>query len=174
MFRPDDTIDWHSLWADLLQGVGAGLLQHDGSRLAQAALMGLDAFDAAQERRGRWKRREPDTGPEHREQYTNPLPWPDMSAAEIAAFQRLSPEERTAFEAEMAEVGPEGDPPADAYHSPARDGGQVPQDPEAFFGSAPRPVRRPPASANPFEDRSLEAILPFGRDGRLNIPIFRR
>lgn len=146
MFRPNDSVDWPGLWADLLQGIGAGLLQNDGSRLAQAALMGLDVFDAAQERRGRRKSGERDPSGEHREQRATTLPWPDMSGAELAAFQRLSPEERRAFQAEIAEAGLKGD----------------------------LPVRRPPASASPFDGWSLEEILPFGRDGRLNIPPFRR
>lgn len=43
--------NWRGFWADLLRGTGRGLLALDGSREAEAALSGLDYFDAAQRRR---------------------------------------------------------------------------------------------------------------------------
>jgi hypothetical protein len=69
------------------------------------------------------------------------LPLPDLSAAEIAAFSRLTPAERAAFSQEVAELNN---------------------------------GRRPPQSVNPFEGWALERILPFGRDGSLNLPTVRR
>ena len=99
-----DAFDWHNLWADLLQGVGAGLLHNDGSRLAQSALAGLDAFDLARERRERRK-----AGKSEGSEPTSPGPYAlslsNMSAEELAAFSRLRPNLQHAFEEEMAGVG---------------------------------------------------------------------
>src|SRR5690242_12799076 len=100
----DNQFDWQSLWADLLQGVGAGLLHNDGSRLAQSALAGLDAFDLARERRGRRKSQASEGG-------EGPLAFPlsNMSPAELAAFSRLSPDLQRALKEELAAIGLQDD-----------------------------------------------------------------
>lgn len=159
MFRPKDPIDWPSLWADLLQGVGAGLLHDDGSRLAQAALQGLEAFDAAQERR---RRRNADRT-ESREGPANSPVVLDMSPAERVAYLRSSPQERIAFEAEMAEAN------RDAERNLAMPGHMSPA-----AGRVPVSPQRQPLSVSPFAGWSLGGVLPFGPDGRLNLPTYRR
>lgn len=162
MFRPKDPIDWPSLWADLLQGVGAGLLHGDGSRLAQAALLGLEAFDAAQERRRRRNARAPEDRAENREEPTSSLAVLDMSPTELAAHWRSSPQDQIAFEAEMAAANEaERNLAIPGRTSPV--GGRVPMYPQ-----------REPLSVSPFAGWSLEGVLPFGPDGRLNLPTYRR
>ena len=155
MFLPRKSaeIDWPGFWANLLQGVGAGLLHYDGSPIAQAALAGLEAFDAAEEKRDRRKSQSPPSGPGHRTQTVRSVPWPDMSPAELAAYQRLSLEDQMAFDEEAAELKVQEGRAAKAYRP---HGG------------------RAPASPNPYEGSALEALLPFGKDGRLNVPIYRR
>jgi len=142
--KADSSFNWGNLWADLLKGAGRGLLVHDGSRAAQAALAGLEVFDAAQERR-----REPD------QQESGDDPNQDallklrstMSPEEWAAFLRLPPADRDAWAEEWAE-GP-GD-------------------------SAPLPHAGRPISINPLNGWHLQSALPLGSDGRLNLPTYRR
>jgi hypothetical protein len=172
MMRPKDDFDWYSLWADTLQGVGAGLLQYDGSRLAQAALMGLDAFDAAQQRRGRWNPSEPEDSMETQEAALQTPSWLAMSPAEWAAFVRLSPGQQGAHMAERAEVESTYEPQI-TYRHPRMGGGEpgIPQAPLAGVPPSKRPL---PLSASPFEGWSVASMLPFGLNGALNIPSFRR
>jgi hypothetical protein len=166
MFRqkdPTDPIDWPALWADLLQGAGAGLLHYDGSRLAQAALLGLEAFDAAQERREKRNPPESDEVAEHGEEQPDALARPDLSPEERAAYLRSSPEERLAFDEEMAELS-RGDEPGQPMRSR----------PAPAIGRVPTLPRRQPLSVSPFEDWPLNAVLPFGPGGRLDLPTDRR
>jgi hypothetical protein len=169
MFRPKEPIDWSSVWPDLLQGIGAGLLHYDDSRLAQAALLGLEAFDAAQARR-RWQ--EPEMDAENHEQRARTPLWPGMSAAELAAFQRLSPEDQDAFRQEVAE----SDLPADSrdYEYRSFPGSRGHNRGKPDLRTVPLPFRPQPLSPSPFADWPLGAILPLERDGRLNIPTLRR
>jgi hypothetical protein len=51
MTSTEPPFDWRAFWADLLQGTGRALLMLDGSHAAQAAMTGLDYFDAARRRR---------------------------------------------------------------------------------------------------------------------------
>jgi hypothetical protein len=81
-----------------------------------------------------------------------------MSAAEMAAFDRLTPDERAALLQEASEAGLTAD------HTR---GAPMPD-------TASPPYRRRPLSANPLEGWLLETILPLDRDGRLNIPARRR
>ncbi len=153
MLPSNKTVDWPSFWADLLRGVSTGLLEHDGSRISRAALAGLNAFDTAQERRRR-----------SQESHVT-LPWLEMSDAERAAFLRLRPDLQAAFSAEWADAELQDDP--HAYHSHSRmEGG------ESIPGY--HAMRRQPMSASPFEGWATGSALPFGSDGRLNIPTFRR
>ena len=100
MMLPNPDFNWGNLWADLLKGVGRGLLVHDGSRLAQAALAGLEVFDDAQERRR-------DRGVEQAngDTYQDSLLklWSTMSPEELAALWRRTPEERAAWWKEWME-----------------------------------------------------------------------
>jgi hypothetical protein len=137
------TFDWGGLWADLLKSAGTGLLVHDGSDIAQAALAGLKVFDQAQQRRHGAD--DADRSP----------PWPELSPAERAAFARLSPEEQQAFLQELADIR-EDSPDA---HSVA---GALARDPDGALA----PVRRRPMSANPFDGWPMAAGLPFGSSGR--------
>jgi hypothetical protein len=163
MFRPKEPIDWPALWADLLQGAGAGLLHYDGSRLAQAVLLGLEAFDTAQERRGRRNVTESEEAPRQGEEQRDALAMPDLSPAERAAYLRSSPEERLAFDEEMAELS-RGDEPGQPRHGR----------PASAIGRVPMLPRRQPLSVNPFEGWPLNAVLPVGPGGRLNLPTYRR
>jgi len=147
MLRPTTSgeIDWPGFWSDLLQGVGAGLLHHDGSPIAQAALAGLEVFDTARERRDRRKSQSPRLGASEHVQAAWTVPWPDMSSAELAAYQQLSPEDQAAFRAELAELLKRDDRRSESS----------------------RPYGGPtPASPNPFEGWPLESLLPFGKDRR--------
>lgn len=112
MVRPNEdvTFNWGNLWADLLKGAGRGLLEYDGSRAAQAALAGLDVFDAAQERRRRSDQPEPSEGT-----YQGILMnlWPAMTPAERAAFLRLPPEQRGAWVEEWTQGSSDSAPRID-------------------------------------------------------------
>lgn len=164
-----DPVDWPSVWADLLRGVGRGLLHYDGSRLAQAALMGLDIFDEAQAQR---KSQETETGAEDRQHEIEVPPLPDMSAAELAEFQRLSPEDQDAFRHEAAESGLPADLRIHEYRPLPGNGHYNYGD--SGFPTVARPIRRWPLSPSPFAGWPLEAVLPFAQDGRLNVPTLRR
>ena len=147
MVRPNEDVkfNWGNLWADLLKGAGRGLLEYDGSRAAQAAIAGLEAFDAAQERRQRSDGQESRNGP-----YQDTLLnlWRAMSPAEQAAFLGLPPQERGAWTA-----GGRSEPP----RTPA-----------------PLPRASRPISVNPLDGWHLQSALPFGSDGRLKQPAYRR
>ncbi|HET6619727.1 MAG TPA: hypothetical protein VFG64_07280 [Dongiaceae bacterium] len=143
MPQSTSTFDWGGLWADLLKSAGTGLLVHDGSDVAQAALAGLKVFDQAQQRRQRAEN--PDRSP----------PWPELSPAERAAFARLSPEEQRAFLQELADIR-EDSPVAQSA------AGAVARDPDGALA----PVRRQPMSANPFDGWPIGAGLPFGASNR--------
>jgi len=173
MMLPSNKFDWRNLWADLLQGVGAGLLEHDGSRIAQAALAGLSAFDAAQERRRRREAQGPGHGEYSRSARHLAAAWPEMSDVERAAFLRSTPEERAAFLAEMAGPEPQEAPPF-LRSRPDMTGGDAAPETSNGFTARPYPgARRRPASANPFDGWPMEAALPFRTDGRLKFPLRR-
>lgn len=164
MVLPKPDFNWGNLWADLLKGVGRGLLVHDGSRLSQAALAGLEVFDDAQERRRHHEREKP-----------NGDAYPDallrllatMSPEELAALQRVRPEER-AWKEEWAEQSDDDARSAgNGYPSIG-----IPQ-PPALEKTLPYQKNRP-LSANPIDGWRLRPILPFGPDGALRSPIYRR
>lgn len=172
MFRPKDPIDWHGFWADLLQGMGTGLLTYDDSPLAQAALAGLAEFDAAQARRNR-REANPDAGaPGSANGPEETRLWENMTPAELAAYRRASPEQREALRQEMAEIDAR-DGFGDARDG-ATEGGGMFHFPEALLEGDPALMRHRPLSANPFDAWAPGAILPFGRDGRLKLPAYRR
>lgn len=156
MTLPDGNFDWHALWADLLKGAGRGLLEFDGSRLARAALAGLDAFDAAQE-----SRRSGEPSGETREggapslqaQIASIYPDIELSTEEWAHLARRSPEEQAAWLQEMAEAH-------------RRENGNA--------HGLSRSVLPKPLSANPYEGWALASTLPFGATGQLNLPTLRR
>ena len=63
MTSPETPFDWQAFWADMLKGSGRALLALDGSDAAQAAMTGLDYFDAARDRRDRRAADEEPEGP---------------------------------------------------------------------------------------------------------------
>jgi hypothetical protein len=161
MMLPNPDFNWGNLWADLLKGVGRGLLVHDGSRLAQAALAGLEVFDDAQERRR-------DRGAEQAngDTYQDSLPklWSTMlSPEELAALWRRTPEERAAWWKEWMKQNDDAPWAGDA-HSAGMD--QPPVRPLAH--------RTRPLSADPIGGWHLDSVLPFGPDGALKVPPYRR
>jgi hypothetical protein len=164
MMLPKPDFNWGNLWADLLKGVGRGLLVHDGSRLSQAALAGLEVFDEAQERR-RHRETEKSTGRAYQD--TLLKLWATMSPEELAAFQRQPREEQDAWMEEWAEE-PSDDGPRAGYAYPPNGGAQPP----ALAKSAPYQSR--PMSPNPIDGWHLRSILPFGPDGALRVPTYRR
>lgn len=166
---PDGNLDWRALWADLLKGAGRGLLELDGSRVAQAAIAGLDTFEAAQE-----KRRDRDGALSLQAQIDNIHPDLELSAAEWAHLSRLSPEERDAWLREMAEADRGQDDNGGRRRRPGYGGGDQ-MDWEPLLQQLPYPSLVPtPLSANPYEGWSLASTLPFGANGHLNIPTLRR
>ncbi len=163
--------DWRELWTDLLQGVGRGLLELDGSRTAQAALAGLDSFETARERR---------RVDEHRVERLQALiarihPGLELSAEEWAHLLRLSPDERQSWLEEMADIDH-----AEKARSDGREGPRA----KSSMPVAAIPVRVPPGlrpsprhrpiSPNPYEGWAMASVLPIGPDGQLTIPAFRR
>jgi hypothetical protein len=145
----DTAPDWHAIWADLLKGAGAGLLEYDGSPAARAALAGLAVFDKAQERRRRDASGEPED-PEDLDPRAEEFDiWPELSEVERAHFLALSPEERQAYRDELAQA-----------------------DGRAAVSAAL--LRHLPMSPNPLAGWRLGARLPLAPDGGLNIPSFRR
>jgi hypothetical protein len=159
MMLPRKTYDWQGLWADMLKGVGTGLLEHDGSRAAQAALAGLKVFDAAQERR---QRRSSGGLAEQ------------LSDAELAHLLALEPEQQQAIEEEFAEADQREQALADHWRPKRRAGEQTPDFPRLAPPNLSPPARRQPMSVSPFAGWSLGSVLPFGSDGQLNLPTFRR
>lgn len=166
---PKNSDDWRNLWASLLQGVGTGLLEYDGSRAAQAALAGLDAFNGAQERLRRYQREQDNVD---YPQQASVLP--DWSEAERAAFLRMGSEEQAAFVHElMAGVASEQSS-ADASRSGESDGMPAWGFRPALSLDRDAATRRRPFSANPFDAWGVGLALPFGPGGRLNAPRYRR
>lgn len=108
MMLPKSDFNWGNLWADLLKGAGRGLLVHDGSRLSEAALAGLEVFDAAQERR---RRHEAETSSGQAYQDELPELLATMVPEERAAFLRLPLAEREAWMEEW-KGGPTDDTPS--------------------------------------------------------------
>lgn len=154
-FRETD-FNWDNLWADLLKGAGRGLLVYDGSRLAQAALAGIDVFDDAQGRRRRREQEQASGGAYHDALLKL---WQTMSPEEKAAFQRRSPEEQEAYTEEWAEV-PSEDAPDTGYAYPPNGGARPP------IPVNPRPRQSRPMSPNPIDGWQLQSISPFGRMAR--------
>jgi hypothetical protein len=164
--KENKELDWRTLWASLLQGAGAGLLEHDGSRIAQAALAGLEAFDAAEERRRRRDVGEPGVLAASPWSTT----WAEMSPAERAAFLKLSREEQLSYLAELAELTA-GTSASDAHRS---GGAFAPQALPPLAVNARPNERGRSISPNPFEGSHLQSILPYGPNGIFNIPVFRQ
>ena len=164
MMLPKLDFNWGNLWADLLKGVGRGLLVHDGSRLAQAALAGLEVFDDAQERRRR-REREQASGGAYQDVLLKLRS--TMSPEEWAALVRLPLEERAAWMDEWTE-GPNDDAPRSGHAYPSIGIAQPPAPPKPL----PHHVR--PMSANPIDGWRLQSILPFGPDGAMKSPTYRR
>ena len=148
MTLPNPDFNWGNLWADLLKGVGRGLLVHDGSRLSQAALAGLEVFDDAQERRRRHEKEEAN-GAAYQDSLLKLLS--TMSQGQLAAFLRQPPREKAAWTEEWSE-GPSNDLPS--------------------AGALPHQVR--PLSANPIDGWRLQSILPFGPGCAMKSPTYRR
>ena len=166
MYPKIDEFDWPGLWADLLKGVGTGLLEHDGSRISQAALAGLKVFDEARQRRNGIEERDPADTPRIAERNFRLLQ--AMSPAERAAFHQLSLSERDAYAAELAEAesgaqrrvggAPAGTPPVRGPRSVG---------PLPFKESGPLTV-------DPFEGWYLAPALPFGPNNALRLASYRR
>ena len=152
--------DWGAMWADLLKGAGRGLLTYDGSRAAQAALAGLDQFEAAQERRR--QQSQPD-GPSYDD--TLQKLRSVLSPAQLAALLRLPLEDQTAWAEEYA--GSQSDRMAQPGLAPSTNA-QPPLTPKTVA----YPGR--PMSIHPLEGWNLQSILPLSSDGRLNLPTYRR
>lgn len=162
---PKQDFDWGNLWADLLKGIGKGLLVHDGSRLSQAALAGLEVFDDAQERQGRREREQANGGAYHQDALLKL--WSTMSPEEQAAFRRLSPGEQEAWTREWVEGANEDAPrPGQSYSSI----GMAP----APALAKPLPHQTRPLSANPIDNWRPRSILPPGLDGAFRLPTYRR
>lgn len=139
--------DWRAFWADLLQGAGRGLLILDGSDAAQAAIYGLDHFEAAQ------RRRAADPQAERAEAVSGLLAKPRTAPAERQEYPR--PGDRRAegdlrgYQAEQ-EFEPYRDPLALRW-----------TDVIGMTGLAPS-VRPHPLSANPYDELSSHS-QPMGR-----------
>lgn len=146
--------NWRGFWSDLLGGAGRGLLELDGSRAAEAALSGLDFFDAARRRRRSAQGES------------------DPADVERKAWARLR--------AEMAaknEYGLEGAVPADPY-APAPEAAREELEPAAApyrdphlherriaaMGLPPR-VRPTPLSADPYDHPGLPVYVRLGQRG---------
>ncbi|MGH6893521.1 MAG: hypothetical protein ACREEP_14820 [Dongiaceae bacterium] len=168
---PNNAPDWRDLWADLLQGVGRGLLELDGSRTAQAALAGLDTFEAAREHR----LAEGDVAKHVQEQIDRLYPGLELSAEEWAHLLRVTPTERLSWLQEMADADHPGGAQTDGGDEPrARGGGRVSSN-SAPTSPGLSPYRRvQPVSANPYDGWSMASGLPLAPDGQLTIPSFRR
>lgn len=162
--KEDFKFNWGDLWADLLKGAGRGLLVHDGSRAAQAALAGLEVFDAAQERRRRPGRKVPGD-----RAYQDILlkVRSILSPEEWAALQRLPLGDQHAWAEEWAEALSDGAPPVD-HAFPTKGSVRPP------VAARPLPYAGRPISVNPLDGWHLQSALPFGSDGRLNSPTYRR
>lgn len=164
MMLPKPDFNWGNLWADLLKGAGRGLLVHDGSRLSQAALAGLDVFDAAQERRRREEREKPNAGG-YQDRLVKLLS--TLSPEQLAAFLRLPPREQAAYTEESAETRGDDGRRADYAYPP--NGGTRPSAPATQWPPQARPL-----SPNPINGWHLQSVLPFGPDGALRVPTYRR
>jgi hypothetical protein len=142
--------DWGALWGDLLKGAGRGLLTYEGSRAAQAALAGLDHFEAAQERR-RQQSQHGDRSPDDTLQKLQAT----LSPEQLAALLRLPLEDQIAWAEENAESQSDRMPRLLGTSNSQGQSGQ------------PMPV-------HPLNGWHLQSVLPFGSDGRLNLPTYRR
>lgn len=161
----DSKFDWSALWADLLKGAGRGLLTYDGSRVAQAALAGLDAFEDAQERRG--QQRSP--GDQMGDDPLGDTLWKLRSVLtpeQMAALLRLPREDQTAWMRELAEVEGEQMRQPDVPPS-VNPGARPPHTSNTLrYSGQPMPI-------HPLDGWRPQSILPLGPDGRLNLPINR-
>jgi hypothetical protein len=142
--------DWAALWGDLLKGAGRGLLTYDGSRAAQAALAGLDHFEAAQDRR-----RLPSQPRERLHDDPVQKLRSILSPEQLTALFRLPLEDQIAWAEENAESQSDRMPQPLGTLNPQGQSGQ------------PMPI-------HPLSGWHLQSVLPFGSDGRLNLPTYRR
>jgi len=143
-------IDWRGIWADALRGVGEGLLTLDGSRAAQAALAGFDAFDRAQERR---QRQQAFDSPQDAWALVERA-YPELSAQQVAALLGLTDDERPDWRRERQDAG-----------------GIGPQ--QAPIG-APMIQRVKPLSANPYDAWTGGQNASLGTGGQLLRRSYRR
>lgn len=158
----DSKFDWSALWADLLKEAGRGLLTYDGSRAAQAALAGLDAFEDAQERRE--QQRPP--GDQMGDDPLGDTLWKLRSVltpGQMAALLRLPREDQAAWMRELAEV--EGEQMRQPDFPPSVNAGAQPP-----RSSNPPPYSGQPMPIHPLDGWRLQPILPLRPDGRLNRP----
>lgn len=171
MMLPKTNFNWTNLWADLLKGTGTGLLEYDGSRAAQAALAGLKVFDAARERRRQQDQQDQQEQGKGAHQDILLKLLSTMRPEELAALLRLPPEDREAYEAELVETETNHGPRVGGNH-PSNAGGASLTTPPPI--TAPPPQGGRPISVSPFDGWYLQSILPFGSDGALNRPTYRR
>lgn len=129
--------DWRTFWADLLQGTGRALLTLDGSETAQAAMAGLDYFDAARDRRAQRQQRAADEDARD----------PRKTAGERASYVRAGPTWR-AYEPAMSgrvQLAP-------ASYIPAA---------SQSLGMMIPDMRPQPISANPYDSIELPGQVNF-------------
>jgi hypothetical protein len=161
--RENSSFNWGNLWADLLKGTGRGLLEYDGSRAAQAALAGLEVFDAAQERRRQPDQHEADNNPY---QDIAAKLGSVLSPEQWAALLRLGPEDQAAWTEEWME-GSSGDAPRADYSPPTAPSAQP------LLTTRP-PLTGQPIPINPLDGWRLQSVMPFDAHGRMNLPTYRR
>lgn len=176
--------DWRGTWADLLQGAGRGLLELDGSPAAQAALVGLNAFETGQERRhhyDEWRRHDfpgeaGERAAEHLQAEIERIyPGLELSAEEWAHLLRLSPAQQRSWLEEMAETDHPDKPQIDDWKWPrSKDIRPIPDHPLPGRLVRSASHRPQPMSANPFDGWATSPALPLGPDGHLTVPALRR
>jgi hypothetical protein len=120
-------------------------LRLDGSRVADAALIGIDEFEQAQERR----RRSAEDAEEQAMMAERPLYGPPKDRLDHP---------RVSWRPQVSR----------------HEGSELPADWQDETAFSHGPVRPSPRSAHPFEDWWLAQRLPLTPDNRLNIPRFRR
>lgn len=145
------TFNWRGFWADVLSGTGRSLLELDGSREAEAAMTGLDSFEAARRRR---------------------------RAEELAQRFDETPEQLLGEDStaigddgnDMSESQPLGIVPETTSYRPAREqdlyGDLRDRDRMIALAAGLAPsIRAAPLSANPYDHPGLPIQLALGRRG---------